>query len=245
MEHNAIIGRDREIEIVRDHVRQGESLHVYGPEGVGKTALIDYLCRTWGEIGTSRAPIYCEQSGTLEQILDTIAKTLLSEGKKLVDIDYERRTERLILKPEDLQTVQRRNLRNMVFPHIKRGNFYVILDHLENVTPRTSSFIKALYGCTPVITVSRLNWDEAIMAIAGASEPVHVSKLALGNLDKESAFNLMESLLSKHDLLKAKVPDSRRLFEDAYAVTQGNLKKIKNMFAKAMDPKCLHDSARK
>ena len=244
MEHTIIIGRDREIEIVRDHIRQGESLHIHGPEGVGKSALIDYVYRTWHEIGTSRAPIYCEQSGTLEHVLDTVAKCLLYQGKKLVDIDYERRTERLVLKPEDLLTVQRRHLRNMIFPHIKRGKFYLILDHLENVTARTNSFLEALYGCTSVITINRQKRCETPF-FADRYEPKLVSELSLGNLDKESAFNLMESLLCKHASLKAKVSDSRRLFEDAYTVTQGNPKMIKKMFAKAMDPKCLQNSARK
>ncbi len=227
------IDRDREIEIIRDHIRQGKSLHLYGPEGVGKSALIEHVYRTWDEIGTLRIPIYCKDSETLERILDTIARSLLLQGKKLLDIDYESRTEKLILQPDDVSTVPRRNLRNMVFPHIKRGKFCITLDHLENVTSRTNSFLKALYGSTMIITVSR---GDLVDSIAGAAESLNVTKLPMGNLDKESAINLMERLL-----FKTGISDSRRLFEDAYAATRGNPLQIERMFAEAMHTKQFRD----
>lgn len=242
-----IIDRKKEIETIREHIRRGKSLHIFGPEGTGKSALIDYVYRNWYEIGTLRIPIYCENSDTLEQILDTIAKFLLVQGKKLVDIDCKRRTQKLILQPDELSTVPRRYLRNMVFPHIKRGKFCIILDHLENITPRTNSFLNALYGCASVITASRESWDKAKMTNAEIPEYElwRVPKLEVGNLEKESAFNLMESLLYKHTSLKSSAADSRRLFEDTYAVTRGNPKLIKKIFDKAMDQKYHHDSIQK
>ena len=224
-----IVGRKEEIEIIREYIRQGKSLHIYGSEGTGKTALIDYMYRTWNEIGTLRVPIYCKNSGTLEQILDTIAKFLLAQGKKLVDIDYERRTEKLILHPDELPTVPRRYLRNMVFPHIKRGKFCIILDNLENVLERTNSFLKALYGATSVISVSRESWDKSKSDFPGMLQYAlwDIPKLEVKNLDKEAAFNLMETLVYNSRFTKAA---ESRLFEDVYAATQGNPKMIKKCF---------------
>ena len=233
-----IIDRKEEIEVIRDHIRQGKSLHIHGCEGVGKSALIDYVYCNWDEIGTLRIPIYCKKSGTLEQILDTIAKSLLAQGKKLVDIDYARRTEKLVTRPDELSTVPRRNLRNMVFPHLKSGKFCIILDHLENVLERTNSFLKALYGATSVISASRESWDKTNNDFPGMHQYalLAIPKLEVKNLDKESAFNFMAGLLYKHDLLKTKAADSRRLFEDTYAMTRGNPKQIKKIFANAVDP---------
>jgi len=129
----------------------------------------------------------------------------------------------------------------MIFPHIKNGGFCIILDHLENITPRTNSFLNALYGCTSVITASRTSWVSAKMTNDEIAEYDlwRVPKLEVDNLEKESAFNLMESLLYKHTSLKSSAANSR-LFEDTYAVTQGNPKMIKKIFAKAKDQKCLH-----
>jgi len=230
-----ITGRKEEIDTVREHIRQGKSLHIHGPEGTGKTELIDYVYRNWEEIGTLRIPIYCKNSGTLEQILDTIAKFFLAQGKKLVDIDYERRTEKLILHPGELLNMPHRALRNMVFPHIKRGKFCIILDHLENVSQRTNSLLKALYGATSVISAGRESWNNTKIDLPGM--PYHalwdIPKLEVKNLDKETAFSLMESILSKSMTVKAS--GSSRLFEDIFAATQGNPKMTKKMLAKAMN----------
>jgi hypothetical protein len=222
-----IIDRKEEIEAIRDHIRQGKSLHIHGFEGVGKSALIDYVYCNWEEIGTLRIPIYCKNSCTLEQILDTLAKFLLALGKKLVDIDYERKTEKLILHPDELPTVPRRYLRNMVFPHIKRGEFCIILDHLENVSQRTNSFLKTLYVSTSVISAGRESWDKTKIDVPGMLQYAlwDIPKLEVKNLDKESAFSLMINLLYNSTTTKAAA--SRRLFEEVYAATQGNPKMIK------------------
>ena len=230
-----IVGRKEEIGTIREHIRQGKSLHIYGPEGAGKSALIDYVYRNWDEINTLRTPIYCKDSGSLEQILSTIAKFLLSQGKKLVDIDYERRTEKIILQSDELPTVPRRYLRNMVFPHIKRGKFCIILDQLENVSQRTNSFLKALYGFTTVISVSRKSWDKTKIDFPDMLQYAlwDISKLEVKNLDKEAAFSLMINVLNNSTTTKSTA--CRRLFEEVYVTTQGNPKMIKEIFAKAMD----------
>ncbi len=241
-DNTIIIDRKDEIETIRDHIRQGTSLHIYGPEGVGKTALIDYVYRNWDEVGTLRSPIYCKNSGTLEQILEMIAKFFLAQGKKLVDIDYERRTERLVTRPEELVAVPRRYLRNMVFPHIKRGKFCIIIDHLENVSQRTNSFLRALYEFMPVISAGRESWDKTKIDLPGTLQYAlwEIPKMEVKNLNRESAFKLMETLY--YNSRFAKEAESR-LFEDVYSATQGNPKLIKKMFAKIMDPKCLHGRA--
>jgi AAA+ ATPase superfamily predicted ATPase len=235
-----IIGRKGEIETVREHIRRRNSLHIHGPEGVGKSALIVHVYRTWDEIGTSLIPIYCTNSGTFREILVTIAESLLRHGVRLISIDKYKRAQ-LISRSADLKTLSTRYLRNMVFPRIKSGNFCIILDHLEDVTPRINSFLTALHECSSIITASRRSWDVSNHTSVSGSLAYDlwlIPKLRVGNLDKKDAFTLIKSL---YRTLNMNVANEIHLFKDIYDVSQGNPKMIKNIFKKAADPKYLQD----
>lgn len=235
-----IIARKDEIETLREYIRRRKSLHIHGPEGVGKSALIDYVYRTWDEIGASPIPIYCRDSGTFREILVNIAEFLLRYGVRLISIDEYKRAQ-LITRSADLKTLSTRYLRNMVFPHIKKGDFCIILDHLEDVTPRINSLLTALHGCSSIITANRQSWDVSDnKSVSGslAYDLWLIPKLQVGNLTKEDAFTFMESLYGS---LNMNVTDKLRLFKDIYEISQGSPKIMKNIFQKTADPKYLHD----
>jgi len=233
-----IVPRKEEIEVMREHIKRRKSLHIHGPEGVGKSTLIDHVYRTWDEIGASTIPIYCRSSGTFREILVTTAEFLLRRGIRLISIDEYKRAQ-VISRSAALKTLSTRYLRNMIFPHIKKGDFCVILDHLEDVTPRINSLLTALHGCSSIITASRKSWDVSDhTSIFGslAYDLWLIQKLRLGNLDKKDAFTLIESLYRS---LNIKVADKIHLFKDIYEVSQGNPKLINNIFKKAADSKYL------
>ncbi len=113
------------------------------------------------------------------------------------------------------------------------GDFCVILDHLEKVTPRIHSFVSALHGCLSVISASRQACDLSDFSrFSGSLALWHVLKLKVENLGKDDAFILMQSL---YDLLKMNVSDAPGLFKDIYDISQGNPKMIETIFAKAKD----------
>ncbi|HXY53593.1 MAG TPA: ATP-binding protein [Nitrospirota bacterium] len=233
-----MIGREREIEIVRDYIRRRKSLHIHGPSGVGKSALLNHIYRTWREISDSPVPIYCRNSGTFRTILVLIAEFLLGRGEKLISIDKFGR-ENQVFRSNELRTIPTRYLRNMVFPHVKKGDFYVILDHLEDVTPRIHSLLSALHGCSSVVTASRQGWDLSDYRSFPSNLTLwHVPKLPMGNLEKKDAFMLIESLSGTSNI---KVADELHMFKDIYEISLGNPKMIENIFEKAADPKYLHE----
>lgn len=121
-----IIGRDKEIEIVRDHVRRRKSLHIHGPAGTGKSALLEHVYQTWREIGDVPVPLYCKSSGTFRGMLVFLAEILHGRGETLISIDRRRHKKR-IERVGDLKAVSSRRIRNMVFPGVKRGDYCVIL----------------------------------------------------------------------------------------------------------------------
>lgn len=233
-----LIGRKEEIATIHEHIRQGKSLHIYGTEGAGKTALIDYVYRNWDEIGTSCIAICCRDSSTLREIILCITHDLLGRFKHLKGLDkYLEPVE--LERGNDIEDENILNLRNIAYRYLKSGNYCLILDHLQKVTPRIHSFVSALNGCSSVITTGRQAWDLSdFSSFSGSLALWHVPKLKVENLGKDDAFILMQSL---HDLLEMGVSDASGLFKDIYDITQGNPKMIETIFAKAKDKRYVHD----
>jgi AAA ATPase domain len=234
-----LIGREQEIETIRDCIRHRTSLHLHGPEGVGKSALIDHLYRTWNEIGASPIPIYCGNSGTLREILVAIAEFLLGHCKMLVSVDKYKR-EKQIASSADIRTISIRYLRNLVFPRIKKGDFCVVLDHLEHITPQINACLGALHERACVITASRQSWDLMDYGFTGrlSYDLWLVPKLRIDKLQRKDAFSLMEHL-QKH--LNLKLPNKESLFNEIFHITQGNPMMMKTILEKARKPDYLVD----
>jgi hypothetical protein len=233
-----ITGRKKELETIYDHIRRRKSLHIHGPEGVGKSALIDHVYWTWDKIGSSPIPIYCGNSGTLREIILCITRSLLGTFKRLKGLDKYREPVELERRNE-VEDENILNLRNIAYRYLKNGDFCIILDHLEHVTPRIHSFVSALQGCSSVMTASRRAWDlNDFSGFSGSLALWHVPKLKVENLHKDDAFILMQSL---YDSLELNVSDAPDLFKKIYDTSQGNPKMIETIFAKAADPTYLRD----
>lgn len=228
-----------EIATVREHIRRRKSLHIYGPDGAGKSALIDYLYCTWDEIGASPVPIYCRNSGTLREILVTIAEFLLGHSKKLIITDKYKR-EKQIVRSADIRTVSIRYLRNLVFPCIKKGDFCVVLDHLEHVTPQINACIGALHERSCVITASRQSWDLKDHSFTGrfVYDLWLIPKLRVENLQRKDALSIMERLYKR---LNRKLPNKEDIFNEIFHITHGNPKMIKDILDKAGKPDYIVD----
>ncbi len=230
-------GRRREIDIIRDHIRRRKSLHLYGPSGVGKSGLLDYIHARWGEIPNPPVPVYCRDSGTLREIILCITNGLLGQFKHLKGLDKYQEPIELEMS-NDVVDENILNLRNIAYRYLKSGDFCVILDHLERVTPRIHSFVSALHGCSSVITVSRQAWELGdFSSFSGSLALWHVPKLKVENFGKDDAFILMQFL---HDSLKMNLFDAPGLFKDIYDISQGNPKMIETLFAKAKDKRYVH-----
>ena len=78
-----IIGRKKEIDILRDYIRCRKNLHIYGLEGTGKSTLLNWSYNNWKEIDSSLIPIFCRSSRTLREILLCITEIFLEHFKNL------------------------------------------------------------------------------------------------------------------------------------------------------------------
>lgn len=229
-----LVGRQKEIGKLLHNISNRESLHIYGPEGTGKSALLNWAYASWHALDHSLIPIYCRSSRTLRQILLCVAGFLLDHFKHLESIDKFKRVKE-IEYPSDIKKLSIRQLRDLIFAYISQDNFCVLLDHLEYVTPKINGFLTTLYEKALVISASRQSWELTDYGFMGRLDYCLylIPKLSIENLKRKEAFVLMEKFSSKLQLgLAAK----RKLFEEVFRISRGNPEVISTIFEKAQRP---------
>lgn len=235
-----LVGRMKELDTLLHHVSNRESLHMYGPGGTGKSALLNWLYDNWKETGSALIPIYCRSSSTLRQIFLTIAPFLLVHFKHLESIDKFKRIKE-IEYPSDLKKLSIRELRNLIFAYISQDSFCVLLDHLEYVTPRIDGFLTTLCDKALVISASRQSWELTDYTFMGRLDYLlyRMPKLSIENLKRKEAFVLMESMSGDLQLgLTAK----RKLLEEVYRISRGNPEVITTILRRAHRPEYHRDN---
>ena len=234
-----LIGRDQDIEAVRDCIRRRKGLHIHGPKGVGKSAVLDHLYTKWDVIGASCVTVYCKNSVTLRKILVCIAEALLDRSGPLAGTDK-------YLEPiginavSDIRTNSNRDLRNMIIPRIEQGDYCFILDHLDHISKGINAFLSSLHDRACVITASRQSWVIGDYSFTGkiAYCLYLIPKLRLNNLNKKDALNLMQQLYKDWGM---KLSDKVRVFNDIFHISQGNPKVILDILDKARKPEYIVD----
>jgi hypothetical protein len=224
----------KQIRTIINHLKKRRHLHIYGPEGTGKSALLDYVYDNWKKIDNSFIPIYCRNSRTLREILLRISGFLLDRFNHLESIDKFKRVKE-IRHTEEIEKLNIRIFSNLVYTYLPQGNFCIILDHLEYVTPRIHALLRVLYEKALVITASRQSWELSDYNFRGKLDYCLylVPKLRIENLRKKDAFALMENL---YDSLKIDVSGKTQMLNDIFHITNGNPKMINEIFKKAQKP---------
>jgi len=227
----------KQIRKILTHIKGRKNLHIYGAEGTGKTALLDYVYDNWKKNDTSVIPIYCRTSRTLREIFQRISGFLLNHFRHLESVDKFKRVKE-IKYPSDIKKLNMRTLKNLIFSYLPQADFCVIMDHLENVTPKINSFLSPLYERAMVITASRQSWEIADYSFRGRLDYslYLIPKLRVENLQKKEALSLMQNL---YDDAGLGILNKARAFEDIFCVTAGNPKMIAKIFEKAGNPQYL------
>jgi len=129
----SLIGRDRELRIVREHLCAGKNLVVFGAEGVGKTGLVTEATRGHPNV------LYCAHSATLK----SACESLLGQLQLMVpDADNVAR-KRAILKATAG----------------KKCRF--VFDHVVWVSPKLVSFLNTIHESYSMIVVTRsIAWSD-------------------------------------------------------------------------------------
>jgi len=228
-------GRQKEISVISGYLRRRRSLHLYGPEGVGKSVLLGWIFEQYSKIDNGFVLIYCRNSGslTLRGLLIDIATTLLGRYKELRGVDKYREPV-VIRSAKDVDNENIINLRNIVNRYLRKDRFCLIIDHLENVTPKINSFLTSLYEHATIITASRQSWELTDYRFRGniGYSLYLVPKVQLENLARKDAYALMEHW---YDEFQIRVKDKAMFFGIIYRITNGNPKVIIDIMRKAQE----------
>ncbi|HUJ09400.1 MAG TPA: AAA family ATPase [Verrucomicrobiae bacterium] len=128
-----LIGRDAELAVVRAHLHVGKSLAITGPEGVGKTALVQAALT-----GSDHA-VYCADTTTLKTACESLPGALGHTGARADNVARKQAVLRALRGRADT----------------------VVFDHVGRVTPKLLSLLELLHASHPLIVVTRsLAWNE-------------------------------------------------------------------------------------
>jgi len=228
---NKLIGRNNEIDLIKSYINKMKSFHIYGPEGAGKTAILEHIYQNWADMNTSLSPIFCSTCRTLKEILLPIAGVLLQRSRSLENIDKFKRIKE-IYRQSDLKEVNSRELKNMIFNNIGHRKFCIMLDHLDYVTPRINAFLTPLKDRAVTITASRQSWGITDYRFSAPLDYCLwlLPKVKIENLSKHESFLLMKIIAG--DSFKA----NENLFTEIYHITKGNAGLTKEAVNKALLP---------
>lgn len=236
MMRSGLVGREKELKTLAAHIRQNKHLHIYGPEGSGKSALLEWAFDNWKHIDSPMIPIFCRNSRLLREIVLQVAAFLLRQLGSLQYTDKFGRV-RTFRTRDELRNGTIAVLKQMVFRNLHKQSFFVLIDHCEPVTPRLNSLLTALYDRVPVITASRESWDLADYSFRGslAYDRLYLApKLRVDYLEKHHSITVLKKLsgparLSRHE--------EEAFCEEVFQITESNLKEAARIIERACLPR--------
>lgn len=73
-----LVGRDKELGGLLSSIRERQNLHIHGPAGGGKSALLNRAYDNWREMDCALIPVYCRSSRTLREMGHEMATAILT-----------------------------------------------------------------------------------------------------------------------------------------------------------------------
>jgi hypothetical protein len=158
------VERQEELDRLRNHARLRKSLLVFGPEGVGKSRLLQTF------VSSQPLAVYIPQMRSPREFVLTLLQALHSADRR-------------VKLPANLAVLSTSSLKGIVHRALDTQPFLMVLDHLDAPSRVVTGMIKDLhyYGRTPVIFASRSPHMEDIGVLrplcAGRSERLELKNL--------------------------------------------------------------------
>jgi integrase/recombinase XerD len=204
-----LIGREQECRLLKELMRQRKNILILGPEGVGKTAIVDHALAD----GHIKNGLHSKSSTTLKETLVNMIQS--SQGSK------------------DLQKKNILSLKKIYYQLLDQSPEYVVLDHVAWVEPRFYGFLTYVKEQKiPSIIVTRKadkkNVGHLWMGL------YDFEKVEIKNLDEAKTGQLIDYYAESFDLQLAAAADFKK---EVFTVSKGNPKIIKELCRLARDEK--------
>lgn len=136
-----LIGREKLVDMVASHIRNGRSLLVVGAAGMGKSAILQTAAHcTVRRQGTPRQAIYCREAATLRNTLQLLAEGLFDQQSPLLPLTSGPE----VLSRNQFARLPIGTLSRFVLPRLRAGRYVPLLDHLARVRGTYATFLDNL-----------------------------------------------------------------------------------------------------
>ena len=149
---DTLIGREKLVDAVASHIRNGRSVLVVGAAGMGKSAILKAVAHRTAHQEMYRQAIYCSEAATLRNTLQLLAEGLFDRQS----------TPPITSGPEVLSRNQFARLpigtlRQFVLPWLCAGRYVPLLDHLARVRGAYATFLDTLVEDlnVPIVAAAR------------------------------------------------------------------------------------------
>jgi len=206
-----IIGREKECAVIANFIRQRKNIIIFGPEGVGKTAVINKVLNDLSNINIFHSLF----SKTLkESLLNFMIYGTFSK--------------------KDIQKADTLALKKLFYGIMAKKNpEYIVFDHVENVEPKFYSFFVYLMEAKiPLIVLSRGLEKKEIGHLRMSS--FNFEKVELSNFDKSGADILIGHFINEFGI---NITKSDEFKKQIFNFSKGNPKVIKGLCFLARDIK--------
>ena len=206
-----LIGRDKECAAITGFINQKKSIIIFGPEGVGKTAVINKVL---------------SNPNVLNRFYSPISKTL---KESLLNF--------MMYGTFDKKTIQKADilaLKKLFYEILSKKNpGYIIFDHVESVEPKFYSFFVYLMEARiPLIVLSRGLEKKDIGHLRMSL--FNFEKVEISNFDRTATDILIGHFINEFGIKITKEADFKK---EIYHFSKGNPRIIKGLCFLARDVK--------
>jgi hypothetical protein len=195
-----LVGRESESRMLRKAIDDRRSLLVWGPAGVGKTALVLSVLEEL-PLAAGRSVIYLSGVGALRPLL----RALLRRLYELEDPTLRRQLHSEGIRAGTfeawLRSLGTSRLKGALYRSAENGQYWIFLDHMPPLTHAVAKVVKELVRMrdTPVYLLARGQGEAVVGHVADLywSDP---QRLRLGPLPEKAARELLECCIRRFGL---------------------------------------------
>ena len=213
LEHSGTLpffDRERESRRIEEALRCGESMMIFGPADIGKTALMLTVMRSLPRELSGKC-IYIDGFKDLQDLLRNLLRALYQAASP--DLFQQLKADHVASASFDrwLKMLPSSRLRGVLYRSVKTGDYRIILDHAPPLTHAMAKIIKELFWMrnTPVILVMRDDLKSRSTQFADFFYWSDRQCLTLGPLPQTSACELLEAHIEKHGLSRFDLEEFR------------------------------------
>lgn len=193
-ENEFVFRRQKEVGELKERFAARKSFVLHGPSGSGKTFLLQRVMPQFSNV------LYCPAATSPQLVFQSLALALVASRDRFV--------RGWLRNPQAVKTKSAISLRGIVLNAVRRGNYFVVLDHLCGPAAALSADTRdlMLYGGTPVVAVARSAHMEDLGFLT-AFFALRAERMRLPNFCFSEASQFAEEVARRINLQATNLPE--------------------------------------